>query len=58
MALSKRFETRGSKPVAREPRSGDILRCERKPLKHVHSNERSAQWKSRGVLRGAAIGAP
>jgi len=40
MALSKWFETYGSKPVAKEPRSGGILRCERKPLKHVHANER------------------
>jgi len=40
MALSKRFETYGSKPVAKEPRSGDILRYEQNPLKHVHSHER------------------
>jgi len=58
MALSERFETQGSNPVAKAPPKRRHFAVGNGNTWNTSAQRAKRAVKSRGVLRGAAIGAP
>jgi len=58
MALSERFETYGSNPVAKAPPKRRHFAVDNGSPWNTSASRAKRAVKSRGVLRGAAIGAP
>jgi len=58
MALSERFETKGSKPEAKAPPKRRHFAVDNWSTWNTSAQRAERAVKSRGVLRGAAIGAP